>query len=277
MKLKYNIILLLLILLVGIVCMAGCTSSTSAPTATPTPQIVYVTVLVTSTPTPSPTPIQITSPTTRMVYTTDEINKHFIDIAFSNNFQSIMRSDPAARVSFAVTGKFNDNDETILTNTQQQFNEHSTTTQLTAEPSGITHGDILFNFLPGSTLDSIAQTTSFVSTNTSQFIINKDDSGDIASIYRITFKGSSSNGIVYLNSDLTGNEREHYLVRGLLYYLGFVGETGSYPDSIFYSAQNNVTIPNPIDWKIISIMYGNKITSGMTLNNIKNTLLITNS
>ena len=48
---------------------------------------------------------------------------------------------------------------------------------------------------------------------------------------------------IYLNSDLQGAERNHYLERAMLHYLGFPGQTYSYPDSVFfYSTQSNVDL-----------------------------------
>jgi hypothetical protein len=277
MKLKYYFILLS-ILLIGIVCIAGCTSSTSTPAATPTPQIVYVTVLVTQTPASQPS-LQTTSgsaeiptanPTEQLAYTTDQINKHFIDVAFSSDYQNVVRWS-ALVVKDSVTGAYTPNDEMIISNISQQFNEYSTTTQLPSKPTEGIEGNIVINFLPTSSLQTLTADVSYNSVNQKQ-VINKDASGTVASIYRVT----GPTWTVYINSDLTGDERTHYIVRGLLYTLGFVGQTGTYPDSIFYSAPNTITTPNIIDWDVIQLMYGNKISAGMNLTDVENILLIIN-
>jgi hypothetical protein len=266
------------------VLMAGCSNSTPTPVPTPTPQIVYITVtatpatsaIVSDQPTPVSTTMVITAiPTVRKAYTTDEINKHFVDIAFSNDFPVISKWT-AGTMKISITGAFNDNDRAILSTFHKQFNDHSSTTKLPSDPTESTQGSILINFLSGSSLKNLAQDTSYSGTNTKQ-IVNKDDAGTIGSIYRVNRQQSFSTGVVYVNSDLTGDERAHYIIRGLLYYLGFPGETGTYPDSIFYSEQNNATTPNIVDWKAIELMYGAKITNGMTLNNVKSVLLIMNT
>jgi hypothetical protein len=266
------------------VMIAGCSNSTSTSVPTPTPQIVYVTVTPTQAPsaiisnqeTSVPlTPIVTATPSVKKAYTTDEINKHFVDIAFSNDF-TVISKWTAGTMKISITGAFNNNDKMILSTFQQQFNDHSSTTKLPSDPTESTQGSILINFLSGSSLKNLAQDTSYTSSNTKQ-IINKDDAGTIGSIYRVNRQQSYSTGVVYINSDLTGDERAHYIIRGLLYYLGFPGETGTYPDSIFYSGQNNATTPNLVDWKAIELMYGAKITNGMTLSNVKSVLLIMNT
>ena len=236
-----------------------------------------------------PTP----SPTGPLTYTSDQINKHFIDIVFGNDISTINKY-PDTLVKDDVTGDFTANDVSILSAFQQQFNNYSSTTQLSSQPIENEQGSIVIDFLPESSLQNLAIDTSYSSTLGKQ-IINKDGSGNIGSIYRTSISqmpqsqsypavsaqtsviGNGVIGTVYINSDLTGDERTHFIIRGLLYYLGFVGQTGIYPDSIFYSGQNNTSTPSIIDWDAISLMYGNTISSGMSLSDVENTLLILNT
>ncbi len=193
-----------------------------------------------------------------------------------------------------VTGDFTASDVNILSAFQQQFNNYSSTTQLSSQPIENEKGSIVLDFLPESSLQNLAMDTSYSSTLGKQ-IINKDGAGNIGSIYRTSVNqipqdqsypavsaqtsviGDGVIGTIYVNSDLTGDERTHFIIRGLLYYLGFVGQTGTYPDSIFYAGQNNTTTPSLIDWDAISLMYGNTISSGMSLSDVENTLLILNT
>jgi hypothetical protein len=39
---------------------------------------------------------------------------------------------------------------------------------------------------------------------------------------------------IYLNAALQGVGRDHYLQKAMLYYLGFPGQTYTYPESVFY-------------------------------------------
>jgi len=59
--------------------------------------------------------------------------------------------------------------------------------------------------------------------------------------------------------------------------LGFPGETGTYPDSIFYSGSDTVTSLNKIDVKALELMYSTKISYGMDLYKIKQLLFIDSS
>ena len=296
---RENIIWMGMLLLILSIVSAGCTSSTPSGTVSPTPQIIYVTV--TSTPAPSlapetstlPTTLPATTPTESLIYTSDQINKHFVDIVFGNDISTINKY-PNTLVKDDVTGDFTASDINLLSIFQQQFNEYSSTTQLSNAPIENEQGSIIIDFLPESSLQNLAMDTSYTSTLGKQ-IINKDSSGNIASIYRTAISQSSPSpsytplsaqtsvigngviGTIYVNSDMTGDERTHFIIRGLLYYLGFVGQTGTYPDSIFYSGQNNTTTPDLIDWDAISLMYGNTITSGMNLTQVENTLLILNT
>jgi hypothetical protein len=278
MKFKYSIILL--VLLVAIVCIAGCTNSTSEPSstpvATPAPQVVNVTVtgtptVVNSTPTQI---IPVNNSTEAAIYSPDEIDKHFIDIAFNNKFQTIGELS-ASGDTVAITGSYTDNDVSTLSNFLLQFNNNSPAMQLPTVPiQGSNGADINFNFMPESSMDNLAQEQPSVG------LINRDSSGEIVSIYKSTTNAESNStygytytsGTVFINNNLTGDERTHYMIRGLLYYLGFVGQTTTYPDSIFYAGQNNTTTPDLIDWQAIDLMYGGNITPGMTISDVKHVL-----
>ena len=65
------------------------------------------------------------------------------------------------------------------------------------------------------------------------------------------------------------------MLRGLLYYLGFTGETMKYTDSIFYSQPNTNAKLDSIDIKAVQLMYGTKISNGMTVSTNSGSLLTT--
>jgi len=66
------------------------------------------------------------------------------------------------------------------------------------------------------------------------------ETGTINYIYRGTV-GQTTSETVYINSDLKGDSRTHWILRALLYELGFPGETGTYTDSMFF--QNQILQP----------------------------------
>ena len=277
---KVNSMVVLLVLGIVLVCLAGCTSSTSGavptPTATPTPHAGNATVTVTppvanSTVTQTPPAANSTGPA---LYNSSAIDSHFMDIAFNNKFETIGESSTSGD-TIAITGDYTDNDVSTLGNFLLQFNNNSPIKQLPAVPVQESNsGDIRFNYIPESSLDTLAQQ------QPSFGLINRDSSGKIGSIYKTTSNTVSNStnayvyrtGTVFVNNNLTGDERTHYMIRGLLYYLGFVGQTTTYPDSIFYPGPNNTITPNGIDWQAIDVMYGGTITPGMTYNEATNAL-----
>ena len=128
----------------------------------------------------------------------------------------------------------------------------------------------MLKFMPGTSLTSLSQDTSYNIINGKQ-ALNRDENGTICSIYRsLVDSNSVETDSVYINSDLTGDKRTHYMLRGLLYFLGFTGESMKYPDSMFYSQPNSNAQLDAIDVKAVQLMYGTKITSGMTVSTIKN-------
>jgi hypothetical protein len=250
---------------------ANVTKNPTAATHTPTTAAAKstpATTKTTSVPTPTPTP---------QAYSTSQIDQHLIDIAFDPNHPTISKID-ASSAKIAITGAYVDKDVTLLSSFDQQFNTRSTTLMLPNAPVQTTQGDIIINFLPGSSLASLSADTTYNTVNTKQ-ILNTDGTGTLCSIYRtiatpITNQRSISptTYIIYLNSDLAGDKRGHYLIRGVLYFLGFPGETARYPDSIFYSQPNTVANLSTIDWGAVQVMYGNKISNGMTLSTIRGIL-----
>jgi hypothetical protein len=78
-----------------------------------------------------------------------------------------------------------------------------------------------------------------------------------------------SKEVIFINSNLKGDKRTHWILRGLLDNLGFPGETYDYPDSIFYAGSETTTRLSDLDWKAVQLMYGSKITPGMTSDRVK--------
>jgi len=205
---------------------------------------------------------QTTAP---VAYSTNDINKHFIDIAFSPDYSNIRKWDKPS-VTVAITGSYTDNDVNLLNDFFKTFNASTSSTQLSPEIKKGEKGDIVLNFLPESSMKNINTDDSAK--------ISKDANGDIIFIYNPS--STQSDETIYLNSDLKGDTRTHWVLRSLLYELGFPGETGSYPDSIFYSDTSTVTSLSKIDLKAVALMYGSKMKSGMTLTDVKQLLLINN-
>jgi len=241
------------------------TKATATVTAKPTTK---ATVTKTAVTTAKATTTATTVPTTTVVsYTTAQIYQHLITIAFSADNIKISKVD-ATTEKIAITGAYTDEDRANLNAFRQQFNSVLSSTTQISEPSAGDQGNVIINFLPGKSLENLAADTTYNTINGRQ-VINRDDNGTICSIYRtINYQSTTSNN-VYVNDDLTGNKRAHYTLRGLLYYMGFPGESPTYKDSLFYSEPNANANLSVIDAKAVQLMYGSKITNGMTVSNLK--------
>jgi len=266
----------LTILILVFLLMSGCTSTKSiSPTSQPTttsmettpitvvPTTLALTLTSTTVVQTSPTAL----PTTQASYSTNDINKHFIDVAFGPDSSTIYKWNKQL-VVVAVTGNYNDNDVKILNDFFKLFNSYSSYTKLPTEVKQSDKGDIVLNFLPEASIKNIN------SDNSWKISINHE-TDTINYIYKTAFYGYGGNiDMVYINSDLKGDARTHWILRSLLYELGFPGETGTYSDSIFYSDSDNATSLSKIDLKALELMYGTKISNGMTLSQVKELLLI---
>ena len=208
---------------------------------------------------------------TQVLYSTSDIYRHFVDIAFSPDYPSILKWNKDF-VHVAVTGNYDSRDIKTINNFLQVFNNYSSTTKLPREvQQGETLGDIVLNFLPESSLNNINLDSSWK-------ISRNPENGTINFIYKTNpFQYGVVTHTVYINSDLKGDARTHWILRSLLFELGFRGETGTYPDSIFYSGSDTTTSLNRIDIKALELMYSTKISPGMDLYKIKQLLFIDSS
>jgi len=240
-----------------------------ATTTVATKATTKATVKATNTVTAKATTKATTKATaTPVAYTSSQIYQHLINIAFNSDNTKIDKLN-GTNVKVSVANSYDDGDIATLTAFIRQFNmDLSSTVQLSSNPSQGNQGNIVIHFLPGVALESLASDSSYNSINGQQ-TINRDDAGTLCSIYRTIAYQTSSSDNVYVNDDLTGNKRAHYTLRGLLYYMGLPGETMSYRDSMFYSEPNTNANLSAIDIKAVQLLYGSKITNGMTVSNLK--------
>jgi hypothetical protein len=265
-------ILTLGLVLVMLVC--GCASTAPSPQPAATSTIATGTAAAPPPPyVPTPQnaagPGAIPSPdVTQVLYSTSDIYRHFVDIAFSPDYPSILKWNKDF-VHVAVTGNYDSRDIKTINNFLLVFNNYSSTTKLPREvQQGETLGDIVLNFLPESSLNNINLDSSWK-------ISRNPENGMINFIYKTNpFQYGVVTHTVYINSDLKGDARTHWILRSLLFELGFPGDTGTYPDSIFYSGSDTTTSLNRIDIKALELMYSTKISTGMDLYKIKQILFI---
>ena len=204
--------------------------------------------------------------------TSEDINKNFMRIAFGSDNVKIKKSSEE-RIVISLMGEYDENDAATISQFTGQFNNNSYTNKISVFMKTGDEANIIMYFLPQSSMKNIEGLDgTVVSTN--------PQTDDINYLHRTVLQQTGNQGhpikkdYLYINSDLKGDPRTHWTLRGLLYDLGFVGETNDYPDSIFYGGSDTITQLSQMDVEVIQLMYGQKITSGMSFDRVKSLLLV---
>jgi hypothetical protein len=269
---KIFTILIISFLIGGFVLISGCvnqsTEKNQMVTTIPTTNIVPTSAITPREITPIQTTIPPTATTTlKQVFSSNDINRHFVDLAFGPDYPFIFKWNKGL-LSVAINGDYKDNDVTFLNDFFTQFNLHSSTTKFPLKiKTDSNMGDIVIKIIPESALKPME------TDNTLKFV-RDPDTGEVVYVYRILTSTNIPTENLYINSGLKGDKRNHALLRALLYEMGFQGETGNYPNSFFYTSSKTSTSLNIIDWKAVELMYGKIITTGDTLQNVEKLLLI---
>jgi hypothetical protein len=250
---------------IAVLLVAGCTGpgqvpvtpvTTPAPTLSPTEAPVITTPIPTTAAVSSPAPI-----TTPPAITSDDVTQHFMDIAFGSGNTKLDRlpQSPSANSPLSTISLFNgnSNDTALVQSFISQFNDLSATNQFSTNIKTTTNADIVIRFVSPAGMDAIPK----------ESYTREIRSGSV-SYARIGPR------IIYINDDLKGDLRSHIVLRGILYGLGFPGETLKYPDSVFYYEPNQNTRLDLVDQKAVQIMYSTGLTPGMTVANVKNVIYL---
>ena len=231
------------------------TNTTVAVSVKPT------TVLSTATPTaqPSATPTTTTAqPSATPLaappsYSSYEIGNHLTEIAFGPD-NSVITKPTKNLLEVAISGNYEKDDLDLLKNFISQFNENSDTIKISQNIDVNGQGDIWLYFLPDYMLNQI----------------NVDNRTAVFKDYETgTYQFIQTGERTYVNSNIKGNFRKRWVLRAVLYNLGFYGETAYYFDSLFYAGANSAYKLSDIDLKALNLMYGKKIVNGMTKSNVK--------
>lgn len=261
------------LLTISLLLLSGC-SSPGQPPVTP------VTTLI-SQPTTPVTPIQTTLPATTLIttipvtsFTKEQVDELFIDIAFGCDNTRIAKPDltPENHLFYSLEGQVTNDDSDFVRGFTKNYDLLTSVGAFSEDPLSTRGNPIIF--YPRDSLDSLEK--NFIACQE----LDQTSGAPLYIIYKSVLENpngqTSVTTKIYLNSDLTGAPRNHYLEKAMLYYLGFPGQTYSYPDSVFYyNAQSNVNF-TPIDIEAMKTMYNPGISSGMTIQEVRRLLLNTN-
>ncbi len=220
--------------------------TTVKPTATPAPKAT--TAKPAATTAPKATTAKPTATPTPKSYSSADIGNHLMEIAFGPD-NSVIKKPTKDRVTISFSGIYNEDDMDLVKNLISQFNTYSSTTKISENIDQTGASDVWLDFLPGNSLSQIKN----------EEIISSYQNMQTGTYYFIRTDTKT-----YVNSDLKDGERSRWILRAVLSNLGFFGETAKYPDSLFYSGTITTSQLNDIDLKALQLMYGKKVTNGMT-------------
>ncbi|OPX67536.1 MAG: hypothetical protein A4E37_01372 [Methanoregulaceae archaeon PtaB.Bin056] len=247
-----------LVIAVGCLSFSGCLTAHSAgdpvpQTHTPAPTTVPTTsVPPTETLTPIPTP-------TAIGLSSEDINLHFMDVAFGGGNLFLERLPLSSKRTTISLNAGREPDKILIESFAVKFNLLSQSNKLFENTKAGQTGDIRIKFLPPEGLKAIDLTSEM------GWLNQEYTRGGITCA---KIKGYD----IYLNSEMEGDLRDHYLLRSLLYTLGFKGASLRYQDSIFAYPENTATELSFLDEKALQVMYGLGMDNGMRVEDVKQVL-----
>lgn len=199
----------------------------------------------------------------------EDITEHLLDISFGrdNSNLTLLKKDLKYMIWFdAVYTK-----EDISNSLQfaRLFNNLSSTSQF--EDEEVMTGDLMdyeenpnyyynIKIVPKQYLVDYKKDKYHSST---EEILN-DKSGDIVGIL--------ANEYVYLWDGLSGDERKYLIIKSLLWGIGLHGQTSTHPESFFYKKKGSSTNLSDLDLDAIKLLYGGRLKTGMTPDEIRKAL-----
>jgi len=252
-------ILLPFIVIIIALLLGGCTAmqnSNPGTTVTAGTAPVPSAIVTTAIPSPTSTPLPIPATPEPPKLTSDDVNNHFMDLAFGggNIYLERITTSPNP-ITFSISGG-TASDIVTIEGFFNEFNDLSQSVKIFENLKEGTSGQIQIKFLSPEGLEAINM-------KSTDPWLNKEFKSD-----GVTYAKVKANQI-YINSALRDDTRKHYLLLAVLFELGFKGETLKYPDSIFYYQGNNVTNLSLVDVKAAQIMYGLGLYNGMTVEDVK--------
>ena len=238
------------------------TSPVTAPTTESSP------IPTTEPPTPSDTvPEPSDTAPQAAQFTRDDVYELFMDIAFGCDNTGVTMFSPSSEnhLFFSLEGQVNPADIDVVSLFTSEFNRITPIEVFTDEPLNSRGSPIIF--YPEDSLDSLEKR--FVACQE----LDPETGKPLYIIYNTVTElpngERETTTKIYLNANLAGVEREHYLLRAMLYYVGFPGQTYNYPDSVFYYNTQSTTAFTPVDIEAMKTLYHPGIYEGMSIQEVR--------
>lgn len=276
--------IVIVILVASVMVIAGCTSSgitdekhsPDGTTTLPSPTVPTLSPVVSGS-TVAPLPVSTTSAGTKSGSAASsplaqkDVNKHFLTVAFSDYNGVVIRQERGKNtpMSVALFGNYTSEDVATIQEFIKYFNRVAKTQKLygTVKTYADGEADLWINVLSEKELHSMPeQKIGYVK-------YQSMDSDTI--LYEVLPQEQvlatpewNQTGQVYVNGDLSGDERRHYILRAVTYWLGITGDAVD-SDSFFFPDNTRQVTFSDEDWRAMGILYGPVVKNKMTVSDVK--------
>lgn len=198
-----------------------------------------------------------------------DVAEHLVDITFGNDNAKLNLFKSNKDYQFWLDAYYTSDDTKFLLELAPVLNALSDTTQFEDEELALgflktNYGTVPYNFynikvIPQKMLDD------FKDNRKSDERLIKDSAGKLIGIV--------GNDRLYLLDSLSPEERQYYMLYGILYSMGMHGITYTEKDSFFYQVEEvrNMELSN-LDKEAIKLLYGGRLRTGADMEEMRKTL-----
>ncbi len=199
--------------------------------------------------------------------TDEKVGNHLIDITFGRDNSKTELFDNTKEYLIWFDAMYRPEDLQTIREFIEGINDLSQTTRFSDDDIALPSYKPNYNPIPYiyykiSIVDKDLLKEKLDKRDSSKEQILKDNNGVSVALVR--------NDHLFLLNDLSGDERKHFLLKGLLFSMGFHGES-KLQDSFFYN-HGIKTVLSPLDKMAIELLYGGRLQSGLDVEAVKKTL-----
>ena len=203
------------------------------------------------------------------IFSKTDVAEHLVDIIFGNDNAKLLLFKSNKDYQFWLDAFYTVDDKKFLLELASHLNALSDTTQFEDEELALgflktNYADIPYNFynikiIPQKMLDE------FKDNRKSDERLIKDLEGKLIGIV--------GNDHLYMLDSLSSEDRQYYMLYGILFSMGLHGTTYSEKDSFFYQVGGiRNTELSDLDKEAIKLLYGGRLKNGMDMEEVKKTL-----